>query len=442
MTPINQATGLPGSRPNIQPQAASKARLASSPAVNWFGGTASKGEPVRGVEQAALGTTALSSSLQSLTSAKPSAGQPQSPLKAFDARTAVSTPAVVRPTPLLKPAVENITQLATIGGQLGSLRGNLTPKTADKIPQSIVSTNKAVAGYIESKMPTTDSWLYKNTAFVDNPTVQKIAKVNQTALSEVTNVAPVTTSAGNLARDMMKFQVDKVPQDVAGTQSAMTKYFEQKMPTTDSWLYKATGVLDKPAIQKFISADQKVLSETAKVAPVAATTGTLIRDIAGRNIDKLPEDITKARAAMTTYFTDKMPTTDSWLYKSTSFIDNPTMQKFIKADERALDGLAKVAPSMTSAGALARDIATGHVTKIPEDITKTRTAMTNYFAEKMPTTDSWLYKNTSVLDTPIVQRFVKANDAMLNAVEKTAPTMKKVGDFFGSLKQMAPLFSQ
>ena len=352
----------------------------------------------------------------------------------------VSTPATLAPTSTFKSAATNITQLGQIGTQVATLKSDTSAKGITNVPQDIKATQQAVGTFIESKMPSTDSWLYKNTGFVDSAAAQKLVKPSQTALTEAGKIAPTASTTGTLIRDMAGLKVDKVPQDIAKSQAAMTDYFAQKMPNTDSLLYKATGFVDNPTVQKVAKFDQAALTEVGKIAPTVSTAGTLARDVAGFKVDKLPQDIVKSQAAMTDYFTQKMPSTDSWLYKNTNFIDNPTVQKIAKVDQAALTEVGKIAPVSTSAGGLARDVASLQVTKLPQDIVDTRKAMTTYFTDKMPSTDSWLYKSTNILDKPIVQKFVKADEAMLDSVAKLAPSANKATGFIDTFKSLGSFF--
>jgi uncharacterized protein YjbJ (UPF0337 family) len=286
-----------------------------------------------------------------------------------------------------------------------------------QLPQSIKDTRETTTRYLEQKMPSTDSWLYKKTNFVDNPAVHKIVRVDQKALDEVGKIAPVTTSAGTLARDVASGQVDKLPGDIKESRQAMTDYFSQKMPSTNSALYKGTNFVDNSKVQTFIKADEKVLNEAGKIAPVTTSAGTLARDVVSGQLDKLPGDVKDTRETTTRYLEQKMPSTDSWLYKKTNFVDNPAVQKIVRVDQKALDEVGKIAPVTTSAGTLARDVASGQVDKLPGDIKESRQAMTDYFSQEMPSTNSTLYKGTNFVDNSKVQGLIKIDQKVLTAIE-------------------------
>jgi hypothetical protein len=171
---------------------------------------------------------------------------------------------------------------------------------------------------------------------LSRPTIKAGIK---SALGEINKLTPVLTSIGSLKEDVKSGNVSQVPQSINDTREATTRYLEQKMPTTDSWLYKKTNFVDNPAVQKIVKVDQRTLDEVGKVAPVTTSAGTLSRDAFSGRIDKLPGDIKDSRQAMTDYFAQKMPSTNSVLYKSTNLVDNPKMQSIVKVDQRVLTAI-------------------------------------------------------------------------------------------------------
>ena len=160
----------------------------------------------------------------------------------------------------IEPALAEINKLTPVISNIGSLKDDVKSRSVSQVPQSIKDTREVTTRYLEQKMPSTDSWLYRKTNFVDNPAIQKIVKLDQKALDEVGKIAPVTTSAGTLSRDVFSGQIDKLPGDVKSSRQAMTDYFAEKMPSTSSALYKGTNFIDKPSIQRFIKVDQRVLT--------------------------------------------------------------------------------------------------------------------------------------------------------------------------------------
>ena len=160
----------------------------------------------------------------------------------------------------IKPVLAEINRVSPVINSVATLKDNVRSGNVSQLPQSVKDTREATTRYLEQKMPSTDSWLYKKTNFIDNPAVQKIVKVDQKALDEVGKIAPVTTSAGTLARDVASGQVDKLPGDIKDSRQAMTDYFSQKIPSTNSGLYKATNFVDSSKVQSFIRIDQKVLT--------------------------------------------------------------------------------------------------------------------------------------------------------------------------------------
>ena len=219
-----------------------------------------------------------------------------------------------------------------------------------------------------------------------------------------------------LGRDLKAGTINKVPQDIQTTRDLTTRYLEQKMPSTDSWLYKKTGFLDRPAWQKVVKADQKALDEVGKLAPTATSAGALVRDLKSYDLNKVPADIKQTQAATTDYFTKKMSSPNSLLYRATNILDSRVGQIAVKGAQNVLDA----APAVLQSGNLVRDLWKGNSGQVGQDIKQTQAAMTDYLTKKMPTTDSWLYKNTNFLDQPGWQKTVRGAQNALDATPTAA----------------------
>jgi len=242
--PTNPSVATPRPGPAEMP-GASPTRISTAPA------------PSNETEKAAAPPTRISLSPTKMSAAPDVSSSAQSAQPALASPTKASTAAeaqvtqqptrikVGNPSPAVTEAVAVVQDIRN--GNVGQL------------PQDIKQTQATTTTYLEGKMTSPNTALYKATDVLDKPAGQAVVKGAQ----EILNVAPVIGNAVGLAKDVAA-NPGNLGSDIKQTQTATTNYLATYM-APNSALYKATDVLDKPAVQAVVKGAQGVLNEAPKL---------------------------------------------------------------------------------------------------------------------------------------------------------------------------------
>jgi hypothetical protein len=145
----------------------------------------------------------------------------------------------------------------------------------------------------------------------------------------------------------------------------------------------------------------------------------LAKDVSS-NPGQLGQDIKQTQAATTNALVPYMKP-GSTLYNNTNWIDSGAGQSAVRGAQQVLN----VAPAVGNAVALSKDIATGQLGNMGQDIKQTQAATTNALTPYMMP-GSALYKATDVIDTAGGQLTVRAANGVLSTASKLPSWLNSV----------------
>jgi hypothetical protein len=217
-----------------------------------------------------------------------------------------------------------------------------------------------------------------------------------------------------LAKDVSS-NPGQLGQDIKQTQAATTNALVPYMKP-GSTLYNNTNWIDSGAGQSAVRGAQQVLN----VAPAVGNAVALSKDIATGQLGNMGQDIKQTQAATTNALVPYMKP-GSTLYNNTNWIDSGAGQTAVKGAQQVLN----VAPAVGNAVTLSKDIATGQLGNMGQDIKQTQAATTNALTPYMMP-GSALYKATDVIDTAGGQLTVRAANGVLSTASKLPSWLNSV----------------
>lgn len=267
-------------------------------------------------------------------------------------------PGVQRVLKVNEKILNEVDRAAPAAKSLGSIARSMKLKQVDKVPADIKQARAATTEYLTEKMGNDPgkSKLYKATDWVDRPGMKKVLQANEKVLGEVEKAAPAVTSLGSLARSLRDpNRWDKVQKATAEARKQTTDYFAGQMgddPSKSKW-YQSTNWMDKPGAQKPLQRIEKGLDilEKDKLIGGGLSATAHIRRM---ELSKLQEDFGNLRRGASEdlkavgdkggdFLVKRMgpDPMESRLYKSTEWMDNPTLRRGTQFAERGLDRIEK-----------------------------------------------------------------------------------------------------